>query len=123
MKTLRNALVSIVGASVVAGAFVVAPAFANHPASNPFLGTPVHEGIVERTIKVDRDIVIDTSTKWVNVTGGETIRFVVDGKSFVWLFDVYDRSLKSELNKIAPAGILNRKIDVFVSPDPRYTSS
>lgn len=113
MKTLRNPLTYL----TVAGAFAVAaPAFANHPAADPNLGTPVHEGSADRTI------VLDAGTKWVNVTGGETIRFVVDGKGFLWLFDVYDTSPAFDLDRIAPAGVLgDRAIKVYVEPDPLYT--
>jgi hypothetical protein len=113
MKTLHTHLVSL----VIAGAFAAAaPAFANHPAASPNLGTPVHD---EST---DRDIVLDAGTKWVNVTGGETIRFVVGGKSFSWRFDTYSISPVFDLDKIAPAGMLDgRSIKVYVSPDPLYS--
>lgn len=114
MKTLHAYLTSL----AVAGTFAVAaPAFAVHPQASPNLGTPVHEGSADRTI------VLDAGTRWVNVTGGETIRFVVDGKSFYWLFDTYTSAPVFELNKIAPAGILGeRNIKVYVSPDPQYIS-
>lgn len=111
MKILRTHL-----AFLVAGVFAVAaPAFANHPAASPDLGTPVHGGSADRTI------VLDAGTKWVNVTGGETIRFVIDGKSFSWLFDTYGSAPVFDLRKIAPAGTLgDHPIKVYVSPDPLY---
>lgn len=114
MKTLRTHLVSL----AVAGAFTAAaPAFANHPMANPNLGTPVHDE------SADRAIVLDTGTKWVNVTGGETIKFVVGGKSFSWRFDTFSTSPVFELDKIAPAGMLDgRSIKIYVSPDPQQTS-
>lgn len=114
MKTLRIHLISL----AVAGAFTAAaPAFASHPAANPNLGTPVHDK------SADRAIVLGADAKWVNVTGGETIRFVVDGKSFSWRFDTYSTSPVFELDKIAPAGMLDgRSIKVYVSPDPQHTS-
>ena len=113
MKTLRTHLVSL----AIAGALAVAaPAFANHPAASPNLGTPVHGGSADRTV------VLDAAAKWVNVTGGETIRFVVNGKSFYWLFDTYNSSPVFDLDKIAPAGMLDgRSIKVYVSPDPLYS--
>lgn len=115
MKTLRTHLLSlaVVGALGASGA-----AFGNHPAASPDLGTPVHEG------KADRTIVLDAGMKWVNITGGETIKFVVDGKSFLWRFDVYNTSPVFDLNQIAPAGMLgDRAIKVYVEPDPLYRSS
>lgn len=122
MKTLRNHLAFL----AIAGAFAVsAPAFAAHPTVSPNLGTPVHNGIADRTVakSADRTIVLDADTKWVNVTGGETIRFVAGGKSFSWLFDTYSASPVFELNQIAPAGMLDdRSIKVYVAADPLYTS-
>ncbi|MEW6331346.1 MAG: CzcE family metal-binding protein [Pseudomonadota bacterium] len=114
MKTLRTHLISL----AIAGAFTAAaPAFANHPMASPNLGTPVHDGSADRTIALGAD------AKWVNVTGGETIKFVVGGKSFSWRFDTFSTSPVFELDKIAPAGMLDgRSIKVYVSPDPQQTS-
>ena len=117
MKTMRNHLAFL----AVAGAFAVAaPAFASHPAASPYFGTPVHDESVDRTIT------LDAGTRWVNVTGGETVRFVLGGKGFSWRFDMYGSFspvLVFELREIAPAGILgDRAIKVYVSPDPRQTS-
>ncbi len=114
MKTLHTHLVSL----AIAGAFAVAaPAFADRAATSPNLGTPVHDESADRTI------VLDAGAKWVNVTGGETIRFVVGGKSFSWRFDTYSTSPMFDLDKIAPAGMLDgRPIKVYVSPDPLHTS-
>jgi hypothetical protein len=91
---------------------------ANHPAASPYYGTAVHEG------RADYTITLDSGTRWVNVTGGETVRFVMDGKSFMWRFDTYGSLVPVfELKEIAPAGILgDRAIKVYVSPDPRYLS-
>ncbi len=123
MNTLHTHLVSL----AVAGAFVVSvPAFASHPAAGPNLGTPVHNGVPDhrpRPRDADRTTVIDADTKWINVTGGELVRFVVDGKSFSWLFDTYSTSPVFELDEIAPAGMLgDRSIKVYVSPDSLHTS-
>lgn len=99
-------------------AMAAAPAaLANHPATNPYYGTPMHQGPTDRTI------VIDASTKWVNVTDGETIRFVTrqpDGqKSFVWRFDTY-AWIVFDLARIAPAGMLgDRSIEVYVATNPQ----
>jgi len=89
------------------GAFAAAPlALAGQP----------HEGLPEQAHRggaVDRTVVIDDTTKWINVTEGETIRFLVGQKSFAWLFDRYDQG--SDLNQMAPKGMLgNRSIKVYV---------
>jgi hypothetical protein len=114
MKTLRNHLAYL----AVAGVFAISvPAFANHPAASPTQGTPVHEG------SADRVIVLDAGMKWVNVTGGETIKFSVGGKSFMWNFDTFTLAPVFDLDQIAPSGLLDgRSIKVYVAPDPHHTS-
>lgn len=111
-------LTAIIATAAVSG--FAAPVSANHPSANPLLGTPVHD------VTPDRSIVIDSNTRWVNVTGGETIRFVVRNgaeRSFSWLFDTYDRRVVADLAEIAPSGILNRPVKAYVATDPRYNST
>jgi len=70
---------------------------------------------------VDRTIVIDSSTRWVNVNGGDVIRFNANGQSFDYRFNSYTQSRVYDLGKIAPAGALNRSVKVYVTADDRYT--
>jgi hypothetical protein len=72
-------------------------------------------------LSVDRTIVIDSSTRWVNVNGGNVIRFIANGQSFDHRFNSYTHSHVYDLGKIAPAGALNRSVKVYVSPDDRFT--
>jgi hypothetical protein len=68
-----------------------------------------------------RTIVIKPETKWVNVEGGEIIRFVVGDKSFGWAFNVGDGVSSFDLSLVAPPGLLNnRHVMAYVSPDPKY---
>jgi len=67
---------------------------------------------------VTRTIVIKPDTGYVNVTGGEVIRFNVGGKSFVWNFNGTRSSF--DLGLIAPAGLLGRKVTAYVAPNPMY---
>lgn len=117
MKTLLTCLAYL----AAVGTFAVAtPAFANHPLAAPSLGTSLHDARAEH---VDRTIVLDAGTKWVNVTGGEKIKFVADGKSFSWLFDNYGNSMAFGLERIAPAGILSgRPIKVYVAQELQYNN-
>ena len=66
-------------------------------------------------------IPIHPDTKWVNVTGGEIIRFDVDGKSFAWAFNVPVGLVSFDLAKVAPAGILNRPVEAYIATDPKYS--
>lgn len=100
----------------LAGAFIIAaPVYANHPPASPNLGSPVHDA------SVDRIIALDAGTRWVNVTGGEVVKFVAGGKSFSWSFDTYGTAPVFDLGRIAPEGTLSgRPVKVYVAPDPLY---
>lgn len=80
----------------------------------PFLGDPIPHSEAEITIE------IFPQTKWVNVTGGETVRFVVGDKAFGWAFNVPYGTRPFDLQRIAPPGMLDRPVTAYVAPDPRY---
>jgi hypothetical protein len=114
-KVKQNAMVATFAASV---AFSLLAGCASTGPSNPDLVTPA-EGR-----SYDRTVVIELNTKWVNVNGGEVVKFVVqepDGadKSFTWRFDT-SRETVGDLSKLAPSGVLGRPVKVFVAPNPLY---
>lgn len=67
-------------------------------------------------------VVITPDTRWVNVTGGDTVRFVAGGSEFGWDFHVSPLVQVFDLNRVAPHGLLGRPLPVYVDPDPNYTS-
>lgn len=67
-----------------------------------------------------KTIVITPETKYVNVTGGDIVKFVVGDKSFAWNFDGMEEPAPFDLNLAAPAGILDHKVMVYVAPNPMY---
>ena len=67
-----------------------------------------------------RTIVIVPGTRWVNVTGGEIIKFVVDDKSFAWNFDGAEYAPAFDLNLTAPPGLLDHEVVAYVAPNPLY---
>jgi hypothetical protein len=73
-------------------------------------GSPAPVSLVTRTIA------IGPGTSYVNVTGGEVIRFDVGDKSFVWNFNGQRSSF--DLAKVAPPGLLARKVTAYVAPNP-----
>jgi uncharacterized cupredoxin-like copper-binding protein len=79
------------------------------------LGHPAQLAAAQRTI------VINAKTKWVNVKHGETVRFVAGGQEFTWDFDGMSSSF--ELNRVAPAGALGRKVTAYISPNDQDISS
>ncbi|MDY7545297.1 CzcE family metal-binding protein [Glaciimonas sp. Gout2] len=76
-----------------------------------FLGDPGTTGTATQTINIKPD------TKYVNVTGGQTVKFVVGDKSFAWYFDVGTNVSTFDLNRVAPANILTQPIKVYVAQD------
>jgi Heavy-metal resistance protein CzcE len=108
----------------------VTPAVASEPLAQPAAAPPVE--VVTRpsdpgldllgspavATMATRTIVIKPDTRYVNVTGGEIIRFDVDGKSFVWNFNGQRNSF--DLARVAPPSMLTRKVTAYVAPNPMY---
>jgi hypothetical protein len=67
-----------------------------------------------------RTIVIGPDTKYVNVEGGQIVKFVAGDKEFAWNFFVARTVSMFRLNEVAPAGVLDHEVRAYVSPDPRY---
>ena len=64
----------------------------------------------------DKTVVIKDTTKYVNVYEDETVLFIVGATQFAVKFDGH--SYFYDLAKIAPAGVLNHKVRVYVGPNP-----
>lgn len=68
-----------------------------------------------------RTIVVEPGTRWVNVTGGEVVKFVVGDRAFAWSFDGIDTAGSFDLNQIAPRGLLTQPVQTYMAPNPLYT--
>jgi len=68
----------------------------------------------------NRTIAITPDTKYVNVEGGQTVRFDVGGKTFAWDFDGAETVQSFDLEQIAPPGLLDHAVTAYVSPNPMY---
>ncbi|NML60067.1 CzcE family metal-binding protein [Massilia sp. RP-1-19] len=79
-------------------------------------------GYVALTAPVDRTIVIDASTKVVNVTNGETVEFKIDGQSIRWHFNTFHRESVLDLSKIVPQAAQAANVRVYVAANPLYQS-
>lgn len=75
------------------------------------------------TTGADRTIVITPATKYVNVEGGETINFIAGSNQFAWSFFVARSVHSFDLNEVAPPGVLDHVVRVYVSPDPKYINA
>jgi len=73
------------------------------------LGYPAQASSVRRTI------VINPNTKWVTVERGEVIKFVANGREFAWAFNGMSSSF--DLKRVAPAGALDRDLEVYIWPN------
>lgn len=86
--------------------------FAETPVA--LLGDPIPLTAAERTIEILPE------TKWVNVVGGENIKFVVGDQSFAWSFNVASSVSSFDLQRVAPPGMLDRPMIAYIETDPKY---
>ena len=75
-----------------------------------FIGEPV------TATASDRTIVINPGTRWVNVTQGEKVKFVANGREFTIAFDGVAEPVN--LQRLAPAGVLDHEVDSQVAENP-----
>jgi len=103
----------LIATTLAAGASGLAAA-AEQPRA--FLGKAAPE-----QASADKVIVITDATRYVNVTGGQTVRFVVGDRSFTWCFQTGSAHLVPfDLQQIAPQGVLTRPIVAYVADNPLY---
>jgi hypothetical protein len=93
---------------------VLLAACVSAPISPDFYGVEANPALGVRTIE------IGPNTRYVNVEGGEIIRFVSAGKEFGWHFMVAPTVTSFSLDQVAPRGLLDHPVRAYVSPDPRY---
>jgi hypothetical protein len=77
--------------------------------------------------RYDSEIVVAANTRWVNVVSGQVVRFVVPDKSgtnvsFTWYFDTWGGRV-ADLSRLAPAGMVQRPVKVYIGDDPRYSGA
>jgi hypothetical protein len=79
------------------------------------LGTPVPPTAATRTVT------LTAATRYVNVTGGEVVRFQGGGQEFAWSFDTSPLVQVFDLGQVAPSGALGRGVRVYIAPNPLYS--
>ncbi len=72
------------------------------------------------TSAAERTLVITPTTKYVNVEGGQIVKFVVGDKEFAWNFNNASTVRSFDLNDVAPSGVLSHVVRAYVAPDPKY---
>jgi hypothetical protein len=101
---------------IVAGAVPLMLAVTSYSstAAEDFYGEPAQPTALSRTVTIGKD------TQYVNVTGGEIIKFVTPAKTFTWNFKTFTRPDQViDLNKIAPDA-LDHEVKVYIAADPGY---
>lgn len=99
--------------AVVAAMLCSACASSMNPTAsrNPF-GDPASIATADRTV------IITPNTNYVNVADDETVKFIVDGKSFAWTFNGPSDGYEFDLEQVAPPGLLNHKVAANVAANP-----
>lgn len=67
-----------------------------------------------------KSIFLTPGTQYVNVTGGEVVRFVSGNKSFAWSFDGPLQVSSFDLMRVAPPGLLAHPVIAYIAPNPMY---
>lgn len=63
---------------------------------------------------------IEPGTRYVQIEGGQTVRFLVGDQAFAWSFNVARTVHRFDLNAVAPPGLLDHTVTAMVAPDPKY---
>jgi formylmethanofuran dehydrogenase subunit B len=101
---------------VVPIVIAMALGFVNLSASAFTRSSPMGEVVPQ--LGAMRTIRIDAKTKYVNVTANETVKFEASGSAFAVNFAAGLSAF--DLNELAPAGVLDHKVTVYVAPNPLY---
>lgn len=109
MKALTRTLVfTLAAAGFVTGSAQAMP--------KPF--SPLDAGMLVESTAADRSIEIGADTRYVNVTNGETVSFLVDGRRFSYTFDAWNSIAAIDLAKIAPSDVKVPPVRVYIAPNP-----
>jgi hypothetical protein len=114
----RNTIRRFAIAGTVAAALISGSALAEPVGLDTLLGEPA-----AADVPVDKVIMIEPGTRWVNVTQDDTVKFIVHGnsgaeKSFAWHFA--SPRFAVDLSQIAPQGMIDRSVIAYLASDPLY---
>ena len=77
-------------------------------------------GEIAQAAAANRTITITPDTRYVNVEGGQIVRFDIGGQTFTWNFDGADTVGSFDLNRVTPPGLLDHPVTAYVSYNPLY---
>jgi hypothetical protein len=76
-------------------------------------------GVSADNVMPNREIAVNASTKYINVSQGEVVKFVSQQQSFTWKFDTFGRQ-PFALSEIAPKGFDGANAMIYLSTNPLY---
>lgn len=106
--------------SLLLAAGITSAAFALQAGAADLAHTPATYGAAVPAASGDRIITLTPTTKWVNVTDGETVTFVKDGLRFTWQFNTLSGVASVPLSTIAPPSLMVGTVAVYVDSNPLY---
>ena len=108
-KTTRKILISL---ALNGAALMLAPGPQASPAVS--YGMPATGDYADRTIE------IQPGMRHVNVSNGETVRFVIGAQRFNYTFNALGNVSALQLPEIAPAGLAVPDVRIYLAPNPLY---
>jgi hypothetical protein len=96
--------------------------FANAAHAGAPSGTSADFGSAAPAAAPAKVINLAASTKYVNVTDGDTVRFVQGDSSFTWHFEIFPNRDVFKLSNIAPATMHVDGVEVYVAANPLYAN-
>ena len=81
------------------------------------------QDLVGTSVPVDaatHTVTITPETHGINVIGGDVVRFESSGRAFAWDFNASPTVSVFALNQVAPGGMLDHEVLVYLMPSPLY---
>jgi hypothetical protein len=79
------------------------------------LGQQVEDTAATQSIRIGPD------TRWANIESGQIVRFVIGPRTFTWAFNNSQEVTSFDLNRVTPPGLLDHRVTIYLTPDPKYT--
>jgi hypothetical protein len=104
-------------AAFAAGAALILSACATQESLPPvsLLGQQVEDTAATQSIRIGPD------TRWANIESGQIVRFVIGPRTFTWAFNNSQEISSFDLNRVTPPGLLDHRVTIYLTPDPKYT--
>jgi len=98
--------------TLLASSLALLGAMSAHAATRPvdLLGAVVPASLATRTVQ------IGPTTRSVNVSYGETVRFVSEGQTFAFDFNGAADATSFDLQRVAPQGMVGHRVIAYVRP-------